>query len=398
MVKRKRVLTMCVGIISLLAAVIGLAIFARQVSAGTHMGDRLSRQTLEQGEIIEGPGWFTGDVITIDGEVQGTTFAAGEQIIINGRIDGALFAAGQRVLINGEVTGNIYWAGEIVRFEGNAEREVFLAGETVVIEEGAMVGRDGYAAGMNVRINGEVERHLMGAGESVILNGAVSGDADLRADSLTLNDTSEIGGDFRYESPNEASISSNAVIAGETVWTESEVWQRGPQLTRQNRLLIRGMFLIWSLLSSLIVWLVIRLVSPLFWQERIRPVESQVLKTVGAGTLVLFGIPLLSLLLMVTVIGITMGVILLITYGLALYLARIITAVLIGNIIIRRVGQVTFWTELLQMLIGLLIFEILSLIPVVNILTGIVVVVIGLGAMTLSKRRTKRQTDEYPEY
>lgn len=396
--KRKRVLIRCAGIISLLAAVIGLAIFARQVSAGTYMGDRFSRQSLDQGEIIEGPGWFTGDVIQIDGEVQGTTFAAGEQIIINGRINGALFAAGQRILINGEVTGNIYGAGELVRFEGDAGREVFLAGETVVIEEGAIVGRDGYAAGMNVRINGEVERHLMGAGESVILNGAVSGDAGLRAESLTLNDTSEIGGDFRYESPNEASISSNAVIAGETVWTESEVWQRGPRLTPQSRLLLRGAFLIWSLLSALIVWLVIRLVSPLFWQERIRPVESQALKTIGAGALVLFGIPLVSMLLMITVIGIPMGLILLIVYGLALYLARIITAVLIGNMIIRRVGKVTFWTELLQVLTGLLIIEILSLIPIVNILVGIMVVVIGLGAISLSIRRSKLQTDEYPVY
>lgn len=112
----------------------------------------------------------------------------------------------------------------------------------------------------------------------------------------------------------------------------------------------------------------------------------------------LFGIPLVSLLLMITVIGIPMGVILLIVYGLALYLARIITAVLMGNMILRRIGQVTFWTELLQVLIGLLIIEILSLLPVINILTGVVVVVIGLGAMTLSTRRIKRQTDEYPEY
>lgn len=398
MEKQKRVLIRCIFIISMLTAVIGLAIFAHQVSAGTHMGERIIRQTLDQGEIIEGPGWFTGDVIQIDGEVQGTTFAAGEQIIINGRIDGALFAAGQRILINGEVTGNIYGAGQIVRFEGNTEHEVFLAGETVVIEEGAVVGRDGYVAGMDVSMNGEVARHFVGAGESIILNGTVSEDADLRGETLILNDTSEIGGDLRYESPNEASISSGAVISGETAWTESEVWQRGHQLTPRSRLLLRGMFFVWSLLSSLIVWLVFRLVSPLFWQERIRPVESQALKTVGAGTLVLFGIPLLSLILMVTVIGIPMGVILLIVYGLALYLARIITAVLIGNMIIRRVGQVTFWIELLQVLTGLLIIEILSLVPVVNILVGIVAVVIGLGAITLSMRRTKLQTDEYPEY
>lgn len=398
MEKQKRMLIRCVGMISLLTAVIGLAVFARHVSARTHMADRFSRQTLEQEEIIEGPGWFTGDVIQIDGEVQGTTFAAGEQIIINGRIDGALFAAGQRVLINGEVTGNIYGAGELVRFEGDAEREVFLAGETVVIEEGAVVGRDGYAAGMNVIMNGDVARHLMGAGETVIINGSVSGDADLRVESLTLNNTSEIGGDLTYESPTEASIASDAVISGETDWTESEVWQRGPRLTPQSRLLLRGIFLIWSLLSALVVWLIIRLVSPLFWEERIRPVESQALKTVGAGGLVLFGIPVLSLLLMITVIGIPMGVILLIVYGLTLYLARIVTAVLIGNMIIRRVGQLTFWTELLQVLIGLLIIEILSLIPVVNILVGLVVVVIGLGAISLSIRRSKRQPDQYPEY
>ena len=85
---------------------IGLVTISGSVQARMHMGGIQDRQSLQQGTTIDGPGFFSGDFIQIDGDVNGTTFASGDHIEINGDIDGALFVAGDTVQINGEVTGN----------------------------------------------------------------------------------------------------------------------------------------------------------------------------------------------------------------------------------------------------------------------------------------------------
>lgn len=356
------------------------------VLAMNRMNNGGSSDTLEAGTTIEGPGFFTGDIVRIDGDVNGTTFASGEEIQVNGNINGSLFVAGQRIIISGEVSGNIYGAGNVIQLDGQSDRDVFLAGERVTVEQDVELGRDLFAAGMDVRIEGAVSRHMFGAAETFKVNATVGGNANLNSENLTLGDSAMIEGDLIYESPEEAETAPNATVAGTTDYTQRDTYEMQWRMNRQDRWLFTLLWSVWSLLSALIVWLVMRLLRPNFWLNNTIPVGTQPLKTIGFGLLALIATPLAILLLLITIIGIPMGIILTLLYAIALYISKIIVALFIGASILRGVNRTSIGTELLIVLLGLFLLELVTLIPYVGRIVRLLVVITGLGGLVLSGR------------
>ncbi|GAB2485785.1 hypothetical protein GCM10008929_08210 [Alkalibacterium psychrotolerans] len=387
----KRISTNCFKLLfTVLIALLGLLIFTGVVSANAHFGNRGSMQTLEEESTVEGPAVFTGNTIVIDGTVEGTAFAIGEEIRVNGDINGSFFALGQRLFVAGEVTGNVYGAAEIVIMNGQNDSDVFLAGESLAIEGEAGVGRDLFAAGMRVRIEGAVPRHTFAAGESVLLANSIGGDAQVAAEQLILSEDAVVEGDLSYDSPNEAQIPEGATVAGETDWTETDSWNVRRNMHRtmstQTRWLLRVIWIIGNILSALLVWLIFKLVSANFWVDTIWPIADKPLKTAGTGLLLLVFTPFAAGLLMITLIGIPIGGIILLLYGIALYLSKIILALFIGASLFRLGKRTEENSEFLPVLTGLVIIEILLVINIVNAITAVVIAVTGLGALLLSRR------------
>lgn len=385
-------------LVTLLLTLFALLMFTGVVSAGSHFGNRGTMQTLDEESVVEGPAVFTGNDIVIDGTVEGTAFVIGEEIRVNGDINGSLFVLGQRLFIAGNVTGNIYGAAETVIMNGQNDSEVFLAGESLVIEEEAEIGRDLFTAGMRVRVEGAVPRHLFAAGESVLIANSVGGDAQVAAEQLTLNDNAEIEGDLSYDSPNEAQIQEGAVVAGQTDWTETDSWNVRRNMhgvmSTQTIWLLRIVWVIGNILSALLVWLVFKLISSHFWTRTVWPIKEKPLNTMGIGLLALFLTPLAAGLLMITLIGIPIGGILFLLYGIALYISKIILAFFVGASIFRLLNRTEGISEFVWVLIGLIILEILLVIPVVNVISGLTIAVTGLGALLLSRRDEKRETSQ----
>lgn len=373
----------------LLFFLIGLVTITSSVQASMRMGRDHDRQSLEQGSTIEGPGFFSGDFVQIDGDVNGTTFAAGDQIEVNGDINGSLFVAGDLVQVNGNVTGNIYGAGRRIVMRGQNDGDVFFAGETVTIEQDAQIGRDAFLAGMTVLIDGEIPRHLLSAGEMITLNGTVGGDATLNTEELTLSDSAAIEGDLTYESPQEANMSPGATVAGQTDYSQRTRMDRQWDITRRDRWVLRALLALWSFLSALVVWLVIKLISPHFWVNNARTISNELLKVGGFGLLALIGTPFLVILLMITVIGIPMGIILALLYGIALYISRIIVGLYIAASLFKLFGKPDFSNEFVLVLVGVFLLELLMLIPYVGWIFGMIVAIFGLGALILSDRQPK---------
>ncbi|MCC5896242.1 MAG: polymer-forming cytoskeletal protein [Alkalibacterium sp.] len=394
--KRKKLKSL--RIVTVMLVLLGMLVLAGSVSAGMHMRDRENRHTLEEGSALDGPGFFTGDVIRIDGSVDGVAFAAGEDIRVNGDINGSLFVAGQRIVISGEVNGNIFGAGETIEMNGQSEGEVFLAGETVSIAESAQIGRDAFTAAMRVIIDGAVPRHLFSAGETVRVNGSVGGNANLASESVILDDSTVIEGDLIYDSPNEAQIAPGANVAGQTDWRQTEPWNMGRTLSQQTRWLLIFFWVLFSVLSALVVWFIIKLISKDFWIDTVWPIADRPLKTVGTGLVSLIITPFIAGILMVTIVGIPMGIILFMLYAIALYVAKIIVGLFVGASLFRLFGRTEGNNEFLLVLIGVVILDLLMIIPILNLVTWLVIAVFGLGALFLSRREGHRHVERFEDY
>ena len=366
--------------------------FSGVASATTMNAENLDH--LAAGETIDGPGFFAGNVVKVDGNVEGTTFVSGQDVRINGNINGDLFVAAQTISINGTVTGNIYGAGQALTFDGQSESDVFFAGQNISIGQDASVGRDLFAAGATILQEGIVQRNLFGGGAEIVLSGQIGGDANLQTDSLKLQDGANVAGDLNYKGENEADIGTGATIAGDTDWEFAETMDVDREVAvKETRTPIRRFFwFLWSLASALLIWFLIRIWRPAFWQNTTRPLVEQPLKTLGVGLLTLLVVPPMIVLAMITVIGIPFAVILGAVYPIALYLSRIIVAVFIGQWLAKRFK----WPELHKgvwlVLLGLIILGALRMPPYIGFLSSLLIVMAGLGSLVMAHHRAAPET------
>ncbi|EXJ23554.1 hypothetical protein ADIAL_0991 [Alkalibacterium sp. AK22] len=372
--------------LGILLVLLLLMLSGGSVWAGNHGAGQFHQRGLEENAVLAGPGVFTGDFIEIDGDIEGTVFAVGDEIIIRGNIDGSLFSAGQRIVIEGRVTGTIFSVGEVIQLSGEQEGDVFLVGQTVTLEPGGQVDRDIFAAASSLSLHGEVARDVYGAGERVVLDGLVGGDAHINSEQLTVDEQSVIEGDVIHEGPRQPDIALGAEVRGTVRHTASDAWAMRTSVRQERNWIFISLRLIWSILAALVVWLLVKLIRPDFWIKSVVPVNSRPLSTFGAGLLGLVAIPFISLLLMLTIIGLPMSFILFLLFGVCLYAAKIVLALAAGTLFFRLTGQTEGVREFLALLLGLLLLEILMILPVVGWLIRLLVVVMGLGALLLSAR------------
>lgn len=350
-------------------------------------------QVLAAGQTISGLGFFAGQLVEIDGTVDGTTFASGQEVHINGVINGDLFAAAQVVTINGKVNGNIYAAGQDLRIGTQCSGDVFLAGQRIELMPAAVMGRDLFTAGYRIMQNGVVQRQFSGAASDISIRGSIGQDANLAAEKVQILDGSLIKGNLIYESANKASIAPGAKITGQTDWQIAKPAAKPTVKPEKNKFSGSIWEIMLSIASALLIWFLIKIWRPDFWQNQGRFIGEQPLKALGMGVLAFLLMPLLVILLMITIIGIPFAVILGLAYGITLYLAKIFVAVYIGAWLTERFG----WTErhkgVWPVLLGLTILVLLSKVPFIGSIIGILVVLVSLGSLVLANYKSSAKSE-----
>ena len=337
---------------------------------------------LEASRTAKGPGFYSGNIVRLDGNVAGTTFTAGQEITVNGDIRGDLFVAGQMITVNGNVYGNLYAAGQRILINGRINGDAFVAGEKAETAKAAVLGRDMMVFAANVIQAGRVERQLFSDSRSIVLSGNVGDDARLTVDSLEVQDGAEIKGKLFYSSPKKASISEKAKIAGGAEWKKA-----APRPVKEKQQpTVAGQLLgfILSTAGALLVWFIGNALKPDLWTGLTRSIFSEPGKTMGTGALALILTPVLVVILMVTVIGLPVGILLLMAYGITLYLAKIIVGVTVGSWLARRFNWPVLHKGVWLVLLGLALLAVVTRLPFVGFIFTLMMLFWGLGAVVLA--------------
>ena len=343
---------------------------------------------LEAGQTVDGTVVFTGNAIRIDGTVEGTTFAFGNNVQVNGTINGDLIVASQDVQINGTVNGNIYSAGQNLTLGVKTNWDAFLAGQNIKITKDAVIGRDLFVAGATISHDGTVQRRFSAGGSDITVSGIVGQDAVLDADKINILSGSNIKGNFNYTSANKANIASGSVIEGNTDWVYKQ-----PQQTQQKTFMDTWGGILFSIASALLVWLIMSLWRPEFWNKNSKAIIEQPLKALGLGALALIVTPIIVILFMITVVGIPVGIILGIAYGVAIYLSKIVVASAFGYWMSKRYKWASIHKGVWPVLIALVILIVLTHLPYVAFLAGLLIVLAGLGSIIAANLRTEKSSE-----
>ncbi len=336
--------------------------------------------TVTSGEVIDSDLYVAGDTIIIDGTINGDLIAAGKTIKVNGQVNGSIIAAGGTVNINGEVTHAVRIIGQTLNINGNIGRDLLAAGEEFNMASTAEIGSD----------------LLLGAGTARI-DGLIKGDINSGVEHLSIASTASIQGEITYISENEANIQSGAQIIGTITHRLPDIKERLAVGT--NRLPDLGKRLapaiglgLWArvigFLMTLMVGIVIILLAPKRMKAITESIRTRPWASLGWGAIILIFTPIAALIVCITIIGIPLGLITLVLYGIAIHLTQLFAGLYIGQLIIGSSRKVGSRGALVGALVlGLAILSLLKLIPYLGGIIGLAAVLFGLGAILVSERK-----------
>lgn len=383
------------GIIACLVAILLTALAAVPVMAADLRGGE--NVTIASGEVVNGDLYAAGTDITINGTVNGDVWAAGRTIIINGTINGAVTAAAQSITLNGPIARSVRIAGQTLIVNSSIKTDLVAFATTLDITSQAKVGGDLILGCSTVQLAGQVDGSIRGGGGNVTITGGINGNINIGVETLTITSTATIQGNLDYTSENEAGIQPGAKIGG-------KVTQKLPEPKDRKR---DGDIFPWLAaagIASVILWKVLGFLMALvvgvilLFTVRRRTVsladsiKTNPLSSLGWGALILFVTPIAAIIVCVTVIGLPVGIIALVLYGIAIYLSQIPVALCLGRLILRRFREVESGGILVGTLAtGLAILGVLGCIPVIGFLVGLATALFGLGSLVASQIKLRAE-------
>lgn len=364
--------------ILILAVFLSLLFFPSFVSAQNSPNQNV---VLPAAETVNRDYFASGNTVTLSGTVNGDAYIAAGTVIVDGTINGDLLAAGGMVDIRGRVAGNVRAAGGQLTSSGEVGRNLSLVGGSINITDPGRVTGSLAAAGGNINISAPVEKDVNVASGQVFLNNSVGGNVTA-AGQVSLSPTARVGGDLNYWSTNKAQISSGATIGG-------KVTQNIPPQPQKDQAegaaKFLGGFKLASLLAFLVSYLVVGLLMvkflPYFTGRITDAVTNRFWGSLGRGVIIAIVVPIIALILGLTLLGIPLALIVIALYLIAIFLTKVLVSLAIGQKILGTKAP-TYW----GLMLGLAIYGILNLIPLIGWLVDLVVVFVGLGALYIERR------------
>ncbi len=422
-----------------LALLMGLVVASPVGAVETRSGEAV---VIGSDEVIEDDLYVTANEVVVDGTIEGDLVAFGSSIVVDGVVEGDLIAAGQSVEIGGVVEDDARIAGQALLLGEDAEvsDDLIAASFSLENEPGSTVGGTVLYAGYQALLAGIVDEDFNAAVNALELDGEVGGDVDVEADGeddgpppalfapeprvqippvesgLTVTDSAQVGGNLTYGSGAEAQISPAAQIRGEVVREDRPDTEEEPARTLVDWVLDN----LRSLLALVLVGLLLMWLAP-NWSRRLADtVQARPLASLGWGVLgfiifialtiaillatvlltVIFGLLTLGgVLLLVISLGVFAEIALVLAFLISMgYLAQIVVSFLVGRLLLGRVRPNRAAGRVLPLVVGLILYTILRAIPVLGPLVGLVVVLLGFGAISnwIWTRFRRRSAQEAP--
>ena len=294
-------------------------------------------------------------------------------VTLKDNVDGNVYIMAKDVEITSEeISGNVFICAEEINIRNTyINGSLFLVGEKINVTAFAS---DAYIAGNKVTLGEETRilRDLRVAADKLEINGVISRNVFASADDIKMNNNTIVEGNFNYSSKNEINISEN--VRGEINFEELKENDK----TNSNNVIdyIKG--ILTSIASSALIILFIIFVLPKFNQNIS---EAKLLESFGLGIGFLVVVPIITILLFMTIIGVMPAFLLIAIYIAMLAIGYTISAISIAGKIYKRINQEgnSKLYIFLFTIITLIALNLISSIPVIGGIVSFVLTMIGDG-------------------
>lgn len=393
-------------------------------------------------EVIDDDLYVFAMTLDLQGTVNGDLVFFGQSATIDGTVTGDLIAAGQHVVIAGEVNDDVRAAAYAIELSGDLGDDLVAAGFSLDNVAGSGVGGDLVFAGYQALLAGQIDGDANVAGGAVEIEGTIVGDADVDvggaetgrggqmppgfpffpgapsvpfvSPGLTVGDDASIGGDLNYTANQRVEI-SEGVVNGEINFSRYVPERRREEAKPAAALVVLRWFAhqLRRLVTLLLVGALMLWLFPAWTRKMETIVRSKPLPSLGWGVVALaaFIVGMVALVIVTVLLAVVFGIVTLgelagrfVTLGLIAfgaagfgfsvvwsYVTRVVISLLLGHLILRLFGlqmaEKLWWPAL----VGVLIFVLVTAIPVLGWLVGFLVALLGLGALWIWAQEQLRE-------
>lgn len=311
--------------------------------------------------------FYAGQDLKLNKEYNSTVFAAGNNVKATGKVDGISFIAGNDVSVENE-RDYLFVGGNIIKINKVTTKDAFIAGSSINIDDSKI--RDLYVAGESITVNSEISGKAYIGGDEVTINSTIKGNANINAEIINLGENANIEGTLIY--PETAKVNKEA----ETKISKEKKYKVETESTKEKAKSMFVDFLTTICSMILIGLLLLSLNKKVF--DKITKVDksaSSIIKTLLLGFVFLIITPILSIVLIASTIGIGLGIICILLYGIMFYLSVIPTAYFLGN----WIAKDKIDNRYLLLCTSLIVIYVLRLIPIIGGLVTFISLCFGLG-------------------
>lgn len=328
---------------------------------------------------------LANDNISFKDVVKGDSAIAGNLVDVLGNIDGIGFVAGNTVNINGELEYG-FVAGNNISINGNIGKSIYVAGNKIIISNDAKINRDAFIVGNDITLSGNINRDVsIGASVVTIKSDAkISGNVSLTTEKLVIQDGASITGTLKYNEDAKKEISNNANIGKVATYSQETTDDSNNYIDVLS-----------SILNMIVVFVVLATVLPKCFSKTtgIYEESNNYFKGIGIGLLILICVPIVCLFLLISSIGISLGLILAVLYGVGIYISYVIAGFILGDTIITKLLKQDINNYFIGV-IGIIIMKLLILVPVIGGFVSVIALTIGLytiGKLIISDKNDKNK-------
>jgi cytoskeletal protein CcmA (bactofilin family) len=317
-----------------------------------------------------------GRDVVITGTVNGDVFCAGQTVNVDATVNGDVICAAQTVTVNGTVNGNVRLAGQTVNLGADVKRAASLAGQDVTVQNNARIGSDLSLAANTANVDGRVGRDISGATHTLILTNTVGRNVDARVAKLELQSSAVINGNLTYTAP----VTTDLHNAGGKV-LGSQTFHKAPNNKHAMRW---GAWFAWHVYVSValaVLSLVLVAVFPRAINRWNKQAESHFWPALGVGFVSMFVVPLIIVALFISLVGIPLGILVLLSWLAAMLLTAPLAAYYVGSRITPSEKRIP-----LVMLVGVVVLAVVCQIPFLGWVVTVIAYWLGLGVVLLNVR------------
>jgi cytoskeletal protein CcmA (bactofilin family) len=341
--------------------------------------DSSSTVTLPAGTVHQGDYFAMGGNVEISGTVTGDVYVLGGQIFIDGSVKGDVLACGGHVEISGQVENDVRLLAGQASISGRVGSNVTAVGASINLSPSAQIGGNIVCVAGNADIASTVKGEAHLSASFLRLSGDIGKQVFAYVGGFRITSKARIGENLDYRSSEEAIIDPEAKIGGQVLYHPSLVHR-----------IVEGSFFQKLVISSKIAgilmnyfytfvigWILLRL-FPTKVESALNALTYHPVKALTFGALVLIALPLMSLLLLISILGVPFALTLIAINVATFYTAKIFSIIWASEAALHyfkiRMGRLKAFA------LGLVVYFLFIQIPYLGFLMVLAALLFGLGA------------------